>query len=248
MSTQTQTTANTTANLPPPPADMSSVVSQPVPPAASAGPAAAPSAVLPPPASSTSAAKPTKYYLGGREFNSAEELASYASTLQSKADLADRIQTQMSPAQPQRDEYAELADLQFTNPEEWNKKLEERVTAKAAKIYENQLKSQEVKTKFYADYSDLVGHEDIVGMKYNQMQNELAKMPDDQATLALANAVRAKIASIKGQATGTEVLPNGQARVVGSGAPAPTITTPAPVQKTFQDQVRDLQRKKTKTA
>ncbi len=247
---QTSTTTTTPAQVPPPVADMNAAATQPAK-GNTASPAAGTGALSPQPSGAVATpgpAKPQEIYMGGKKFSSMEELSAYTAELQGKASIADQLRHTLAPPAPTDNTEDELADLIYTDPKKYNKIMEDRITARANQMFEQKLASENVRKNFYEQYPDLKGHEDLVGVYYNNMQKELASQTQDAATSSLANAVRSRLASIRGTKEGTQVLSNGKPVVVGQGGPAP-MTSETPAAKTFAQQLADWKSsKKTKTA
>lgn len=200
------------------------------------------------PAPKTEAPRPTKILLGDREFASVDDLKAYTSELKGKADLADQLRTVINPPAAPTNPTDTLEDLMYSDPAKYNKMMLEQ----AATIAENRINQKNaVKTmrdNFFDTYKDLKDHQDLVDLKYSQWQNDpemkkkLAQMTEQDAVSTLANAVRARIAAIKGTQQATEELPNGIPNVVGQGSSLPTAP-PAAKPMTFFDQLKANQKK-----
>lgn len=198
------------------------------PPAARAAPV-----VTPPPADK-------KIYLGGKVFNTMEEVNAYTTGLQAKADIADRFKDVIAPPQRVIDPMETIGETFFSDPTGSAKNLVEMATQNALAQFDNRQRASDLRQKFFNDYSDLRGQEDMVEFYYGKMQKELAQMPEADATSKLANAVRSRLASIKGTQEGTQELSNKTPQVAAGGGSAPSAP-PAYVAKTMSEQLREFQ-------
>lgn len=185
---------------------------------------------------------PKEIYMGGRKFNSIEELATYTQELQTKAAVADQIRGVMIPSQPEVDPEEELAEMIYSDPKKAVKMIKGRAVDEAVQIFEQRQAAKATRQDFFITHKDLQGQEDLVDMYYNKMQKELATLPLNAATSKLANAVRARVANIRGEKQATETLSNDNPVVIGSGTTAPKASAQA-ASKSFLEQLQSMQRR-----
>lgn len=178
--------------------------------AASAAPAAAPSF--------------TPVYVGGRKFESAEDLASYTAELH---DVAYRAPAAAPAPVIDADPDRELAELMFQDPRTAIKVLKQEAKQEFKRELDQDNASRDAWTKFYETHPDLKGLEDMVGTQANKMAQRIAKLPLEQAMKELGTAVRGRLATIRGTPTTGEPLPKGPAVTAGSsGGQGPKVEVP----------------------
>jgi hypothetical protein len=236
------------------PPEAETIVTPPVaPPTSAAGPiqgsemaAAKPAAVTAP--APVAAAAPKEIYLGGRKFSSLEELGQFTAGLQAKADIADRLTSVVAPQARVVDPMEELGETFFSNPAEAVRKIKDLTKQEVRAEDAQRDAAQALRTKFFNDYPDLRGQEDVVELYYAKMQKELATLSETDATSKLANAARARLASIRGKIEGTQELSNKTPNVLGSGSGAPASGETPYVAKTMSEQLREFQSRGRKTA
>lgn len=203
------------------------------------------------PAAATSAppaGKPTEIYLGGRKFNSVEELAAHTQELQNKADIADRIQSAINPATGRPvDPEEEIAEMIYTDPKKAIRSIKEMAKQEMRQENAQLADVQNLKAQFYSTNADLANKQELVEFFYGRMEKELANMSIVDATSKLANAVRAKLADWKGEKVATQELSNTTPRVAGAGSGAPSEGTPVAAPQTMTEQLRAFQKRGTRT-
>ena len=149
---------------------------------------------------------------------------------------------------PSLDPEEELADNIFVDPKTTLKKLKDQVKQEfRQEQYQKEAQVQTV-NKFYNQYKDLQDHKDLVEFYAFKMKGDLANTPEDVALSKVAQAVRGKIASIKGSRVATEELSSKPAVTVGATG-NPTARTTAQVQSKPMDFISQMQQafKKGKT-
>lgn len=188
-----------------------------------------------------------KIYLGGKVFNTMEEVNAYTTGLQAKADIADRFKDVIAPPQRVIDPMETIGETFFSDPAGAAKNLIQIAEDNALAKFDNRQRASDLRQKFFNDYSDLRGQEDLVEFYYGKLQKELAQMPEADATSKLANAVRSRLANIKGTQEGTQELSNKAPVTVGTGTSAPAAQAPY-VGKSMSEQLREFQSRGKKTA
>lgn len=190
----------------------------------------------------TPATPPKEIFLGTRKFNSQDELLQYTRDLQAQVSVVDQLKGVLSPQVKAADPNEELADLMYSNPRRYTEIIEERSANRALQQFQASQQAQKIRSDFFTEYNDLSNHSELVDMYYTSMQKELAQLSQKDATSRLANAVRAKLANIRGNQPATETLPNGSPRVVGQGSGVPAPLTPGPRQS-MADQLKAHQKR-----
>jgi hypothetical protein len=183
-------------------------------------------------------------FLGGRRFNSPQELQNYLEDQDRKvAHLENQVRSQTVPtpqAQPLQD--IKISELLFEDPETALRIVEERAEKRVFQKLEKIDSEKETWNNFYSENRDLVPYKDIVEQKMQQNWAHLKDKSIRESLPELAKLARARVLEIRGSQGGTsERLPSGPAITAGSsGAPPPQVTvTNTPVD--FASQIRKMQ-------
>lgn len=213
---------------------------------------ATPSTTQPPQQAEAAPAAPAhvKIMLGSRTFDTTEDLARYAQGLEEKERQFEQVRQLTNPVQPARDVFDDVEDMIYSNPKEALRKVSQQARQDAELSIMNKINAEKVERKFYEKNPDLVGQEDFVKFIYAKEQKELAQLPEEQALSKLANAARARIASIRGtQGQGqAQTLPDSRATTAPSSSGAPQAAGTQVKQRTSMlDQMRSLQSRGSKT-
>lgn len=183
------------------------------------------------------------YYLGDKKFSNEDELLAYTASLQEKAKKYEQIEGQINPAQPQVNK-KKLSDLIFEDPEA---AIEEIRTSVKTEIRNEDYQQRELVNlvnRFYNANPDLKGFEDIVDVTAGRLQKDVANLSEPERFSKIAQAVRTRLATIKGAQGSTEELSSSPAVTMGAGSGKP-ITTGATTKArmSFADQIREVQKK-----
>lgn len=202
-----------------------------VPPAAPAAqPAAAPSGFIP-------------TYIGGKRFESADDLAAYTSELQTKTTQyeAERQFAPVSPAM-QNANQPKVSDLMFTDPEAFAQVIQENAEKRVMdKI--NATNSQQQKwNKFYKDYPELQGADfaPMVEAQFNIRKNSNPNLPAEQLLDTIGKDMRSFVSKVRGKPEGGKELPNAAAVVASASNNIPGGKPP--VQAEPDDMASQLRR------
>jgi hypothetical protein len=180
-------------------------------------------------------------YVGGRKFNSSEELAEYTSELHDK--IKPAIVEPEIPADPDK----ELSNLMFEDPALYTKIIQDRAEQRINQRLEVKSQQKEAWAEFYSSNSDLKDFKDIVQLEASKMTKQLDKLPLDQAMKELAKATRGRLAAIKGVPSGGVALPPGKVLSTGtSGGKGATITE-SYQPKNFVEQMNALRASRAKS-
>jgi len=195
---------------------------------------------------SQSEQRDSKIYLGDKVFSSQDELRSYVRELEATKSQYETVRNQFAP-QPQQqvvDPEEDIETLWYTNP----KKAQEITARRAADEAKQEIlriqKAQQIRETFYSKYPDLRGQEDLVQMYTGRLEKEVASLPEDEQLSKLANAVRSRIASLKGASNATEELPSKRPVVAGENGGAPITSGTVKRPMTMVDQIKNMRPKK----
>lgn len=188
----------------------------------------------------TTEAKPEQapIYLGGKKFNSVEELAEYTQQLEASKQQVPAYQPQPAAEKP-------LSELLFEDPEKALQLHEQRVIQKLKAQEEQKTREAQFWDSFYRENKDLADQQDVVTFAMNKHWDELAKLHPDQAQKKVAEYARKTILRFKGETGTTKELPSGVAKAGPSNTQsAPTVTESRPAPVDFISQVRKIQGKR----
>lgn len=194
-----------------------------------------------PPAGSPAA--PTPIFIGGRRFNSPEELAEYTSQLEmSRAQNAPQ-----APIVPPAEDEKQIADLFYEDPAAAIKIMEERAEARVMQKLDSRDARRSALQSFYDKNPDLKGLEDVVELTRVRIQDKLNRIPLEQAMKELADATRGRLSDIRGRPRDGKEVPPGPARMASSSNGPGAMGAPAPVvSKSFVQQMAELRKKRSK--
>lgn len=185
----------------------------------------------------------TPVYLGTKKFNSMDELVQYTSQSEQEKQRAldelNKIRSTLNPAPSEPDIEEEFWQSPKKALEKVHMKAKEDAKREVLQEIESNKRAQETRDKFYGQYQDLKGNEDLVEFYASRMQKELETLAPDEQLSKVAHAVRAKVASIRGTQATTEELSSRPAVTVGATSGAPTQVN-APQAVSFVDQLRAL--------
>ena len=177
-------------------------------------------------------------YLGGKKFNTVEELAIYTQRLEQEKQAT----THVAPTAPQSKEKP-ISELLFEDPEKALAMHEQKVIQKL-KAEENQRRQeQEFWSKFYSENKDLEDNSDIVQFTLNKNWNEFETLHPDQASQKLAEYSRKTMSRFRGTQETRNALPSGQAKAgPASTQSAPVVTESRPAPVDFVSQLKKIQK------
>ena len=145
---------------------------------------------------------------------------------------------------PAKDE-EELETMMYTDPKRYNQIIQDKAAQKALNHIEERNRQIDVRAKFFNDYKDLRGNEDLVEYHATKMQASIANLPPEEALSKLAQAVRSRLSAISGKKVATEELSSKPAVTAGAtgtqsgAAPAPKGDS----EMTFIEQMNKFQRR-----
>ena len=179
-------------------------------------------------------------YLGGKKFNSVEELAEYTQQLEASkyTQPVQQVQQTAGAEKP-------LSELLFEDPEKALQVHEQRVIQKLKAEEAQRNNERKFWDTFYSDNKDLSEHQDIVQFAMNKHWDELARLHPDQAQKKIADYTRKTILKFKGGQETTKELPSGVAKAGPSNTQsAPTVTESRAAAVDFVSQLRKIQNKR----
>jgi hypothetical protein len=180
--------------------------------------------------------------VGGKKFETQDEMISYFSELEAK-NYAQQQQVQQPVV---RDVEKELSELMFEDPAAYNRAMLEMAETRALEKIRKQEDERSVMDRFYSQNPDLKDDKDIVGLVYQQNAQKLGRMHLDQAMDELATAARGRLSKLRQIPSGGTQLPSGPAITTGSsGGPG---VQPVVTQKTltFVEQMEAIRQKRRK--
>jgi hypothetical protein len=178
-------------------------------------------------------------YLGGKKFNSVEELAEYTQQLE-----ATKYTAPVQQQQPVATEKP-LSELLFEDPEKALQVHEQRVIQKLKAQEEQKNRETQFWSTFYSENKDLSDHQDVVNFAMNKHWDELSRLHPEQAQKKIADYTRKTILKFKGGQETTKELPSGAAKAGPSNTQsAPAVTESRPAAVDFVSQLRKIQSKR----
>lgn len=180
-------------------------------------------------------------YLGGKKFNSVEELAKYTESLELERATSQRSPAPEQPATQQK----KVSDLLFEDPEKALLLHEQQIIERMRAEEHSRNSEKQWWDSFYSKNKDLSEDQDVVQFTVNNHWNELKSMHPEQAAEKLADYTRKTLVRFRKTEGKKEELPSGQAKAAsGSSLSAPKIqeTKAAPVD--FVTQLKKIQSKR----
>jgi hypothetical protein len=177
-------------------------------------------------------------YLGGKKFNSVEELAEYTQQLEATKYTAPVQQQPVATEKP-------LSELLFEDPEKALQVHEQRVIQKLKAQEDQKNRETHFWNTFYSENKDLSDHQDVVNFAMNKHWDELSRLHPEQAQKKIADYTRKTILKFKGGQETTKELPSGAAKAGPSNTQsAPAVTESRPAAVDFVSQLRKIQSKR----
>lgn len=179
-------------------------------------------------------------YLGGKKFNSVEELAQYTSNLEKERYATQVVNHVAAPVTGQAEK--PLSELIFEDPERALAIHERKVIEKLKAEETQKANEQRFWNDFYKENKDLSDDTEMVQFVMNKHWGEISQMHPEQASKKIAEYTRKTILRYKGDVGIRTEMPTGQAKAGPSGtrsAPAVTESRPAPVD--FVSQLKKIQ-------
>jgi hypothetical protein len=173
-------------------------------------------------------------YVGGRKFDSAEELAQYTNDL--------LIQNEISKASPalQNANRPKPSELLYQDPDAF---YELAVEDAERRVMDKLTKKEAEKTtwsNFFDRNKDLVEHRDYVEYLVNRRRESYKNLPVEEGLDKIATEARSFFSKVRGSSQGGKELPSAPAMVAGSSNG--TAATQVPIKTEVQDFVSQLRR------
>lgn len=183
----------------------------------------------------------TPIYLGGKKFNSVEELAEYTQQLEASKYTQPTQAYQPQPASTEKP----LSELIFEDPEKALQLHEQRVIQKLKAEEDQKSRERNFWDSFYKENKDLSDQQEVVQFAMNKHWDELSRLHPEQAQKKIADYTRKTILKFKGTSETTKELPSGVAKAGPSNTQsAPTVTESRPAAVDFVTQLRKIQSKR----
>lgn len=179
-------------------------------------------------------------FIGGKRFDSMEEMAAYTSELQTKVESRQFQPAPVEQGPPKQ----KPSDLLFQNPDEFYAQVKKEAVDEALGIFTQRTSVTDSWKKFYDDNRDLVEHKEFVSFKLDEIKRKNPEMPIDQGMALVAKEARAYISKVRGTPQNGSVVPSGPAVV--AGASNGSVVTQIPVvrqDESFVAQVRRMRKK-----
>jgi hypothetical protein len=133
----------------------------------------------------------------------------------------------------------DLSDIMFTDPKKYTQILKDQAKKELRSEINEDQKRIDIKTRFYNSYQDMRGNEDLVEHYATKMQGDIANDTEEVALSKVAQAVRARVAKIKGSVEATETIHSKIAVTAdATGSPTARATLRQEVPKNFVDQMK----------
>ena len=220
-----------------------------------------PEDIVVPPAKPVAPAK--TYKINGKTFATEDEALDYAAKLEIELEKKEAFDKGRESAKPVEQKPPEvkiskrIADKLFEDPEAAIEDIQALIMEQAKKIVEDresarEAKIEQAKTKeqlwdgFYKSNSDLSDWNNEVNIVYEREFNNIADLPVNEALAKLAEMSRAYVSSVKERALPKQILPSKTAITSSGGMPATTTKITATQKKiSFADQVRSTNKRTT---
>ena len=177
-------------------------------------------------------------YIGGRRFESMEELAQYTSEIESRNSVPVMSQALENANRPKPSE------LFYQDPDAFYQLAVEDAENRVMSKLNKKDSDTRLWTKFYDDNKDLTQFKDLVDATFKQKQEQYKNLPAEEGLSKIASETRNMISKIRGSVQGGKELPSGPAKVAGSSngiAVTHVATKIAP--SSFVDQIRQHQKR-----
>lgn len=182
-------------------------------------------------------------YFNGKKFNNTEELMGYMSEQELRYQA---LNNQISKA-PDAPTEKKIEDIWFEDPSTAIKMIREDIKKEIFSGIEQKDSARSAWNKFYDEYSDLKGQEDLVKFKTQELSGEIRNLNDHEAGKRIASEVRSMIQKIRGTETREQNLPSGPAKMAGASGSTPARAQAQPTAPiSFAEQVKKFQRRGTK--
>jgi hypothetical protein len=185
-------------------------------------------------------------FFNGKKYGSTDELAAYTSKIEAeKKDLEYKFNQAKQQFQPNAAQKKNHFDAFIENPEGFVSELESNITQKIEQKYTAHETAKETWKKFYQEYPDLRGYEDLVDLSKARVWSEVENLPVDQGLERIAKATRDRLSGIRGKSfDAVKELPSGQAVTMPSESGGASQVAVKVEAKDFITQLRALQKRR----
>lgn len=178
-------------------------------------------------------------FFGGKKFSDVEELAAYTAKLEQEKKALETKPVEKTAAQ-KKDYFSEFVE----DSEGFVSKIKSDIKTDLERKYEAQKNEERIWGKFYEEFPDLKGHEDLVGLTQSKLWSQVENLPVAQGLTEIAKATRQRIAGIKGKTfDGTRELSSGTAVATPVGSTSGSQVAVKVENKDFVTQLRALQKR-----
>lgn len=185
-------------------------------------------------------------FFNGRKFGSTEELASYAQKIETeKKELEYKFNQAQQSFRPDSAQKKNHFDSFIENPDGFVSDLEQNITKKIEQKYTAHETAKQTWNKFYQEYPDLRGYEDLVDLSKSRIWSEVENLPVDQGLERIARATRDRLSGIRGKSfDAVRELPSGQAVTLPADSGGASQVAVKVEAKDFITQLRALQKRR----
>lgn len=191
----------------------------------------------------TETPKEKSVFFGGKKFTSIDELANYTASLEKEKKILEtkpQTSSQKTTEMTEEDEFLKFA----TDSKKYKADLKEEVKAEIRQEYTREQAERKIWSKFYEEFPDLKGHEDLVELSQGRLWQQVKDLPVTEGLTEIAKATRQRIAGIRGKSfEGTKELTSGQAMAMPSGSATGSQVAVKVGKTDFASQLRAFQKR-----
>lgn len=187
-------------------------------------------------------------YLGGKRFESQDDLIAYTQELQNKVIRHD-VERELTTVSPiiQNANQPKISDLMFSDPEAFVQAMEENAEKRVFDRLNKVDAQKNVWNGFYDKYPELKDKDfaPMVEFQFNKRKSELGHLPADQLLDTIGKDMRSLVTKVRGKPDGGQELPSGNAVVASSantGTPKEKTAVPSEPE-TMAAQMRRFQKR-----
>lgn len=181
-------------------------------------------------------------YLGGRKFESTEDLINYTQQLEGKM-ISSQLENEV-PQAIQNANKIKPSQLIYEDPDAFYQLTKEEAVNEALSIFTKRNAEQKLWDNFFATNKDLAEDRELIEFQLQKNQSKYKNLPAEEGLAKIGNEVRTYKNKIRGSVQGGKELPSGPAMVAGSsnGVTATQVSVKSePVD--FVSQIRRMQKR-----
>lgn len=179
-------------------------------------------------------------FFAGKKFSDLDELANYTAKLEKEKRELETKPASTKESSSKKDHFTSFVE----DPEKFVTELKTEVTSEISQRYEAQERQKKIWSKFYEEFPDLRGHEDLVELSQARVWDQVKDRPVSDGLAEIAKATRQRIAGIRGKSfDGTRELSSGTAVATPVGSTSGSQVAVKVENKDFVTQLRALQKR-----